>query len=158
MTVMHAVKDDAHTLPGSNKSSNTDHEANSGKNSPAASSIAQHNQDCSNDATNNTSYAEAASEDDAWSVTVADRPTDEVRMGLMTQCPFDGVDDLAESSRMSGDSQGVEERSTFLGREVQLTWSPVGDVDCNDARDFFTEGLDGDSRVCQMVKVLHGLG
>lgn len=116
--MVHAVEDDAHALPSSNQSSYTDHKANGREHAPAASSTAQHNQDGRNDAANDPSDAKATGEDDAWSVAIADRPSNEIWVGLVTQSPFDRVDDLVASSRVGGDGQSVEESSTLFGRKV----------------------------------------
>lgn len=142
MAMVHAVEDDTHALPGSNECCNTNHEANGRKNSPASTCVTESDENGANDTTKDAGNAKTTGEDDTRGVAVANGPSNEVGVGLVTQRPFDRVHDNSEGCGMSGVSQGVQQSRPLLRREVQLARCTIGYVDCNDACDFFSERLD----------------
>ena len=139
--MVHAMQDDAHSLPSSNERRNTDHEANRRENSPAPTSVAESNEDSGDETTYNSTDAQTTGENDARPVAVADSPADEVGMGLMAKRPFNGSDNGCESSWMCGIGKGVEKGRPFLSREVELARRAVGNIGGNDAGDFLTKRL-----------------
>lgn len=99
---------DTHALPGSNECCNTNHEANGRNNSPAPTSVTESDESSTYDTTEDAGNTKATGEDDAGPVTVANGPSDKVGVGLVTQRPFDCVDDHSEGCRMSRVGQGVK--------------------------------------------------
>ena len=73
-----------HALPGSNECCNTKHEANGRECSPASTSITESNEDRTDDTTKDAGNTKTTSEDDTRPIAVADGPSNEVGMGLMT--------------------------------------------------------------------------
>ena len=104
MAVVHAVEDlgsisdassalflefqrrtyDTHALPGSDECCNTNHEANGREYSPAATSITESDENGTDDTAENAGNTETTSENDTGSIAVANGPSNEVRVGLMT--------------------------------------------------------------------------
>lgn len=64
-------------------------------------------------------------------------------MRLATERPFHSGDDLAKDGWVRRILQSVEERVAFLGGEVELAGSPVGNVNGDDKVEFLAVGLDG---------------
>ncbi len=69
--------------------------------------MTQDDQDRSDAAGNDTTHAKAASEDDAWSVAVADGPANEVGVSLVPERPLHRPTHVAESWRVSGVCESV---------------------------------------------------
>jgi len=141
VTVVHAVENDAHALPGSNKRGDADDEANQRKDPPGATSTAESEDDGDNETGNNATDAQTTRKDDAGAVAVADRPANEVRVSLATQRPLNCSNDIPESRWVSGVLQGMKQRTALFRREVELARSTVGNVDRDDAVDLLTVGL-----------------
>lgn len=75
---------DTHALPGSNERGNTNHETNGRKDSPASTSMTESDEYGTDDTTKNAGNTKTTGENDTGSVAVANRPSDEVGMSLMT--------------------------------------------------------------------------
>ena len=73
-----------HALPGSKECCNTKHEANGRKCSPASTSITESNEDRTDDTTKDAGNTKTTSEDDTRLIAVADGPSNEVGVSLMT--------------------------------------------------------------------------
>lgn len=146
MTMMHAVQDDAHSLPGGNQGGDADEEADDGEDTPGTARTAEGEEDGSNEATDDAGNTKTAGEDDTRTVAVADGPSDEVGVGLAAERPLDRGSDIAEGRRMRGVLESMEQAGAFLGREVELASTTIGDVDGYDARDLFAIRLDGHCR------------
>lgn len=127
--MVHAVEDDAHTLPSRDEGSNPNSEADGGEDSPATPGVAQDDENGSEDATKDPCSSQTTGKDNSGAVTVANCPSDEVLVGLVTQRPFYCVDDSSKGRRMRRGSQGMQKTSTLFGGQVQLTWSTFCDVD-----------------------------
>lgn len=84
MAVVHAMKDDAHTLPCGHQCRNTNHPADSRESPPSTWRMAQSDHDRSNEAEDNGTDSQPTSEDDTGTIAVADCPADEVRVSLAT--------------------------------------------------------------------------
>ena len=78
VTVVHAVEDNAHSLPGGDESSNANEPADEWKNAPAAAGRGECDDDVGDEAGSDSEDTKAACKDDARTVAVADCPTDEV--------------------------------------------------------------------------------
>ena len=141
VAMVHAMQDNAHTLPSSDKRRDTDHEADGGKDPPAATGVAESDEDSGDDAAYNSGGAQTSGENNAWPVAVADGPADEVGMGLVTERPLDSSDDGCESTWMCGVGKGVEEGRPLFGREVKLARRAVSDVGSDDTGDFLAKRL-----------------
>ena len=135
-----------HALPGCDESGDADEKANCGEDTPGPTGRAESQENGSDEASNDTSDAQTTSEDDARSVAVADRPANEVGMGLVAERPFYGADDVLESGGVGGDAKSVDNGLSLLVGQVQLTGSSVNEVDGDDSIDLLTERLDGDWR------------
>lgn len=75
---------DTHALPGRNECCNTNHEANGRKYSPAATGVTESDKNGTNDTTKDAGNTKTTGEDDTGSVAVANGPSNEVGVGLMT--------------------------------------------------------------------------
>ena len=75
---------DTHALPGRNEGRNTNHEAYSREYSPAATSVAESDENCTNDTTKDTGNTKTTGKDDTGRIAVANSPSNEVRVGLVT--------------------------------------------------------------------------
>lgn len=62
----------------------------------------------------------------------------------MAERPVDSGDDITERRRVCCDGESLEKYGLFLCRQVELSSSTFGNVDGDDARDLFSERLDGD--------------
>ena len=133
-----------HALPGSDQGRDTDHEPNGRYHPPAPTGTTEGEQDHRDETSGNPSDPKSASEDHAGPIAVADAPADEVGMSLVTQRPFNGMDDIAESRGVCGVGQRLQQSDTLLGRQVQLPGPVLGDVGGDHAGDFVAERLNGD--------------
>ena len=75
---------DTHALPGSNECCDTKHEADCRKCSPASTSITESDENRRDDTTKDAENTKTTSEDDTGPIAVANGPSNEVRVGLMT--------------------------------------------------------------------------
>lgn len=105
---------DTHPFPSSDESCDTEHEADGGEHSPAPTSVAESDEDSGNNATNDAKNTEAASKDNTRAVSVANAPANEIGVCLMTERPFDGVNDVAECRGVGGVGQSVKEGGSFF--------------------------------------------
>lgn len=104
---MHAMKNNAHALPGSNEGGDTNEEADQGEDTPSAAGRTERDDNGSDQATDDTTNTKAPGKDNARSVAVANGPADKVRMGLAAKGPLDGSHDLTERRGVSGVLQGM---------------------------------------------------
>lgn len=75
---------DTHALPGSYECCNTNHKANGRKYSPASTGVTESDKNGTNDTTKDTGNTKTTGEDDTGSVAVADGPSNEVGVRLVT--------------------------------------------------------------------------
>ena len=78
-----------HALPGCYESGDPKHEPNSSQHSPPTTGVAESNKNSREDASQYTKDSKTTGEDHTRSVTVANGPSDEVGMSLVTQRPLD---------------------------------------------------------------------
>lgn len=82
VSVVHAVKDDTHALPGGNESADANEVENEGDGSPAAVGAGECDENVNKQAGENATDTKTAGEDDTGTVAVADSPADEVGVSL----------------------------------------------------------------------------
>lgn len=75
---------DTHALPSGNERGNTNHEANGRKDSPASTSVTESDEYGTDDTTKNAGNSKTTGENDTGPVAVANRPSNEIGVGLMT--------------------------------------------------------------------------
>ena len=90
-------------------------------------------EDASDEATDNTKDTQASSEDDTWTVTIADRPADEVGVRLCSQRPFHCCEDGLECRWVCGVGKSVQQVGALLARQVELARCSVRNVNGDDA-------------------------
>jgi hypothetical protein len=90
---VHAVEDDAHSLPGGDESSNTNEPAKEWDDAPAPASGGECDDEVGDQASSDGEDAETASKDDTRSVAVADCPANEVGVRLPAERVLDGGND-----------------------------------------------------------------
>lgn len=144
MSVMHAVKNNAHSLPGSDESRNTDEETDEGEDAPGSTGAAESDEDSCNKTTYNSTDTEASSKDDTGTVAIADSPANEVGMSLTAQRPLDRVSNTTKGGGVSGVLKGVQQIGALPGREVELASTTVGNIDGYDAGNLLAVRLNGD--------------
>jgi hypothetical protein len=102
VTMMHAVQNDAHALPSRDERGDAEKKSDDGEHAPCSASAAEGNDGGSHDTSNDATNAETTSKDDARTVAVTDGPANEVGVSLEAEGPFNCLDDVAESRRVSG--------------------------------------------------------
>lgn len=88
VTVVQAMEDHTHSLPTGDESGDTDKVEEKRDGTPPSIGTGQSEEEIDEDAKNDDGNTQATSEDDARSVAVADGPTDEIRVCLAPQRPF----------------------------------------------------------------------
>lgn len=146
-----------HSFVCSNHCRNADYQWDGRKGAVASRHVTERHEDAHEDASNDGEDAEAASEDDAWTIAIADCPADEVRVSLAAKRPFDADHDLAKSRRVRRVRQSAEERVALARREVELASTAISNVDGNYTGDLFAIWLDSDCAV-ELVIVLANEG
>lgn len=116
VTMMHAVQHNAHSLPRRDQSGNTDEVADDREHTPATASAAEGDDDVGDKANDDATDAKTASKDYTWSIAITDRPANEVRVALMTQCVLGSVDGRGKSSGVSGVLKGVKDSRSLTVR------------------------------------------
>lgn len=111
---MHAMKDDAHSLPRSNQCRDADEKSNQRNYSPGPASGAEGKNDGNNQTSHNATNTQAACEDDARPVAIANGPTNEVGMRLATQGPFHRRHDLLKGRRVRGALESMQKSAALL--------------------------------------------
>lgn len=147
MSVVHAVQDNAHSLPSSDEGGDADEESDEGEDTPGPTSAAEGDENSGDEASDDTCDPEPTSEDDAGAIAIADGPANEVGVGLPTQRPLDGGSHLPEGRWVGRILQSMEQGGALLGREIELARTTIGNVDGDDARDLLSVRLNGDCRV-----------
>jgi len=140
---VHSMKDNAHTLPGSNKSGDANQKPDDRQHAPRTAGTAECDEDSSDETTDDATDTKTTSKYDARTIAVADGPANEVGVGLATEGPLDRGNDFAEGRGVGGVLKSMEESVAFLGREVQLAGATVGNVYGYDSGDLLTIWLDG---------------
>ena len=115
MTVVHAVQDHTHALPGSDQGGDANEESDQRHDTPSAAGAANSEDDGSEQSSHDTTDTKTTSEDDARAVSIADGPADEVGVGLAAQRPLDRRHDILERRWVGRVLQSVEQRGAFLG-------------------------------------------
>lgn len=144
---MHTVEDDTHALPPSVQSSDTDEESQEGEGSPATVGRAQSHDHSENDTGDDTSNAETLGKCLSWCVTVANGPSDEVGMKLVTKSELDCGNDVLEGRWVGRGRECFEQSCSLLAGQVEVSDTTVSDVNRDDAGDFFSEWLNGERLV-----------
>jgi hypothetical protein len=108
VTVVHAVEDNAHPLPGGDESSNANEPAEEWDDAPATTSGRECDDKIGDQAGSDGEDTKTASKDDARSVAVADCPADEVGVRLPAEGVLDGGDDGVECGWVGSVLEGVE--------------------------------------------------
>lgn len=144
VTVVHAVEDHAHAFPSGDECGDTDEPADEGKNAPGATSRGESDEQVCNEAGSDGENSQTTGEDDAWTVAVADSPSDEVGVGLPAESKLHSGNNIAESRGVCGVLKSVKKRLLLTRREVEFAWGIIGDVDGNNARDLVAIGLSCD--------------
>lgn len=139
-----------HALPGGKQGGDADEQTEKRERPPPTIRRAEGDDDAVHDAGDDAGDTQAAGKGLSGLVAVADGPADEVGVGLVPERPFDGGNDVAERRRVRGDGEGLQEHGLFLGREIEQSRSPVGDVDGDDSRHLLAEGLDGNYTVVSL--------
>lgn len=85
MSMMHSVQYYTHTLPASEQCSDADEEAKECQRTPASISATDGDDDSINQSSEDCANPEALSERLSWCVTIADCPSDEVGVCLMSE-------------------------------------------------------------------------
>jgi len=116
--MVHPVQDNAHTLPGRDERSNTDEPAEEWQHTPSSASMAERNEEVSEEASDDTADTQATSEDHTRTVAIANRPADEVGMSLSAKRVLHSLDDGAEGSRVGGGLQSAQNRLTVAAGKV----------------------------------------
>jgi hypothetical protein len=93
VTVVHAVEDYAHSLPGGDESSNANEPTEEWNNAPASASGGECDYEIGDETSSDGEDTETASKNDARSVAVADGPSNEVGVGLSPKRVLDGGND-----------------------------------------------------------------
>jgi hypothetical protein len=144
-----------HALPCSKQGRDADEETQECQRSPASVGPTESDDDGIDQSANDATNTKPASKRLSRRVAVADGPADEVGVCLVAEGPLDSGNDFAESRRMGGDRKGLEEHRSLSGREIEFARATVGNVDGNDARNLFTEGLHSEG--LQGINFLKGL-
>jgi hypothetical protein len=108
MAVVHAVENNAHSLPGGDESSNADEPAKEWDNAPATAGGGECDDEVGDQASSDGEDAETAGKDDARTVAVADRPSNEVGVRLSAKGVLDGGDDGVEGGWVGSVLEGVK--------------------------------------------------
>lgn len=108
MTVVHAVEDDTHSLPGGDERSNTDEPAEEWDNAPGAACRGESDDKIGDEASSDGENTETAGEYDTRTVAVADCPSDEVGVRLPAKRVLDSGNDGVEGGWVGGVLEGVE--------------------------------------------------
>jgi hypothetical protein len=159
VTMMHAVKNlarsvriisgvpsthNTHALPGCKEGRDANDKPNCRDCSPCTGGRADGEQDNAEKATKDTTNAELFSEELARWIAVADGPTNEVGMRLLTKRSLDSGEHFTESRRVSGVGECLQRGGTFSRRKIQFTCTTLGNIDGNNASYFLSERLNGD--------------
>lgn len=141
--MVHAVENNAHSFPSSDQGRDTDHETDERQNTPGTASTTEGYEQGSGETTDDTGDAETTREDNTRAVAVADRPPDEVGMGLAPKRPLNCGNDVVERRRVGGILKSVKQGVALFGGKIELTAASIGDVNGNDTANLLAVGLDG---------------
>ena len=109
---------DTHALPGSDECCDTNHESNGREYPPASTSVTEGDENGTDDTTQDAGNSEATGKDHTGAVAVANGPSDEVGVGLVTQRPLNRVNNEAEGCRVGSVGQGVQKSRPLLCWEI----------------------------------------
>jgi hypothetical protein len=144
VTVVHAVEDNAHSLPGGDESSDTNEPAKEWDDAPATAGGGECDDEVGDQASSDGEYTKTTSEDDTRTVAVADRPSNEVGVRLSAKGVLDGGDDGVEGGWVGSVLEGVKKSLLLTRGKVEFAWRVVSDVDGDDAGDLIAVWLCGD--------------
>jgi len=128
MAGMQAMEDNTHSLIRSEQSCYTNDPRNSSHCSPPPKAIAESEQDGNHQSGKDGARSKAASEEYSRSISIADAPSDKVRVSLVAKRIFNGLLKGIEDIRMGCVRNSVKGCYTIAGGNVEFAGTTLGDV------------------------------
>jgi hypothetical protein len=122
------VQDEAEAFEGRYDGAETDEPEEGGEDPVPARGVGEGEDGGDGEADGDAFDAEAADEEHAGFVAVADGPADEIGVGLAAQGGFGDLEGGLEGGGVGGMLEGVDDLGAVFVREIQFSWGGVGDV------------------------------
>jgi hypothetical protein len=122
------MKDEAEAFVGGYDGAEADKPEEGGKDTVPAREMGEGEDCCDDEADDDALDAEAADEEHAGFVAVADGPTDEIGVGLAAEGGVGDLEGGVEGGGVGGVLEGVEDVGAVFVGEIQFSWGGVGDV------------------------------
>jgi hypothetical protein len=122
------MEDEAEAFVGGYDGAEADEPEEGGEDTVPARGVGE-GEDCGDDEAGGDAFdAEAADEEYAGFVAVADGPADEIGMGLAAQGCVGDLEGGVEGGGVGGMLEGVDDEGAVFVGEIQFSWGRVGDV------------------------------
>lgn len=122
------MEDEAEAFIGGYDGAEADEPEEGGEDTVPAREVGESEDYCDDEADNNAFDAEAADEEHAGFVAVADGPADEIGVGLTAEGGVGDLEGGVEGGGVGGVLKGVEDVGAVFVGEVQFSRGGVGDV------------------------------
>lgn len=122
------MEDEAEAFVGGYDGAEADEPEEEGKDTVPARGVGE-GEDCGDDeAGGDALHAEAADEEHAGFIAVADGPADEIGVGLAAQGDVGDLEGGVEGGGVGGMLEGVDNVGAVFVGEIQFSWGVVSDV------------------------------
>ena len=125
---MGSMEDEAEAFVGGYDGAEADEPEKGGEDTVPARVVGEGEDCCDNEAGDDAFDAEAADEEHAGFVAVADGPADEIGVGLAAEGGVGDLEGGLEGRGVGGVLEGVENVGAVFVGEIQFSWGGVGDV------------------------------
>jgi len=122
------MEDEAEAFVGGDDGAEADEPEEGGEDTVPARGVGEGEDCCDDEAGDDAFDTEAADEEHAGFVAVADGPADEIGVGLAAEGSVGDLKGGFEGGRVGGVLEGVKNVGAVFVGEIQFSWGSVGDV------------------------------